>query len=135
MKKLITIILVLALFLPAAAGADYDSLGQVQKMIMRYTDLIGSPAVHLTGTVSEIWQESDDLYHLKVVSDDKKAATSTIKGKESYFICILWVGYGLDHVPCAVGDVVTIDGTVNSFYSSVAIPWIYVKTINGLDTF
>ena len=134
MKKLITLILLLAL-LPAAAGADYNSLGQVQKTIMRYADMIGSPVVHLTGTVSEIWQESDTLYHLKVVSDDEKALSSTIKGNESYFICILWIGYGLDQVPCAVGDAVTVDGTINSFYSSVAVPWVYVQTINGLDTF
>ena len=132
---LLSIILISAA-VPADASS-FASLSQLQQYLEKHSPdnmlATGPHYAELEGTIQEIhWCGANNHYEMTLQVEDPKALAPT--GSD---VPLLTVHFRLhlDSVPFKVGDIVTVFGTVNELYSSVMIPWVLAKTINGSEDF
>jgi len=126
MKRLISIVLILVLLLPAAAISE--TLRSVQDYILYHAPNDINHSVTLTGEIKEIYHIRNYHWGLVVSVDEEKAITPMDRDYP-YFVA----EFSLidEEIPYAVGDIITVYGDINPLYSSVIIPQINSKTING----
>lgn len=121
MKKVITIMLILAITLTLAASAEtLTTLKQVQDYILDIRprfEMSKDTYVTLTGTVAEIISAYDKWYVYRIICDEDKAQEAYMFGYDAP--CFYTWGFDL-----AVGDRVRVDGKLNILYSSVLMPFI-----------
>ena len=133
MKRLLCLVLVV-LFFPVCALAEFETLRDVQMFFLKYIQSVPEVSVHLSGEVIEMTHPKDDLYMLKIAVDEERAISS-VEYQRAYFVGVLWFGYGITELPFDVGDIVEIYGSLNPLYSSQIVPEIYIRTINGQSVF
>ena len=138
MKKLFLVFLAAALLISATASADsFSSVSQLQQFLMKYSpnqiSSAGSHSVDIEGTIAEIrWCGANNHYEMTLQVEDDRALVPI--GSDVPLI-VVHFRLHVDPMPFQVGDVVTVYGTLNELYSSVMVPSILAKFINGSDDF
>ncbi len=140
MKRLSVLFLVFALLIAAAAPAaarTFTSLGELQQFIEKHSpaDLAatGEHYADLEGTITGLsWCGTGNHWQLLLQVDDPRAIPPI--GSDAPQL-IVHFRLHKDSPPFQIGDAITVFGSVNSLYSSVAIPWILADYINGSDDF
>lgn len=130
MKKLITIALILAMLLPAAATAG--SLYQVQKYIFNTAPAnYKSIEFDIIGTIVDISYTSNKHMVLMITVEDEDAWIGSSYGLPC---CKATMPYHYEFdPPFAIGDQISFSGCLNEFYSTVMVPDFTVRKINGED--
>lgn len=139
MKKIICILLALALLFSvvmSASAASFTTLAQLQQYIESHSPdqlLADTHYVELDGIVSEIhWCGKSNHYEMTLQITDPNALKPI--GADSPLLAVHFRLH-LSEPPFQTGDTVTVFGTLNPLYSSVVIPSILAKTINGTEDF
>lgn len=140
MKRLSVLFLVFALLIAAAtpaAARTFTSLGELQRFIEKHSpaDLAatGEHYADLDGTITELhWCGTGNHWQLFLQVDDPRAIPPI--GSDAPQL-IVHFRLHKDSPPFQTGDAITVFGSVNSLFSSVAIPWILADYINGSDDF
>ena len=120
-----------------AFARDFVNLGLLQRFIEKYSPeqlaATGPHYVEMEGIISEIhWCNANNHYQMTLLVDDPKAIPPT--GSDSPQL-IVHFRLHLDEMPFKVGDTITVFGPLNEMYSSVILPFIQAKTINGTEDF
>lgn len=124
--------------LPIHASAQtFYTLSQIQQHLEKYSPsqsmAAGIHYAEIEGTIESItWAGASNHYDLILLVDDP-AATAPI-GSESPKISIHFRLHK-EEPPFKVGETVTVFGSLNELYSSVMIPSVDAKFINGSDDF
>lgn len=141
MKKLIAVLLLLAILSPAAMAVDFTNLHDLQNYAYNTPAAdcppIG-PDLHIRGVISDIvnYDTSEiggytlNEYILTIEVDEENAATA-IGHEKPCFIALLTTYHG--DMPLEIGQDVFIDGAYNPMYSSPVIPCVKVRAVNGQD--
>ena len=138
MKRFLSVLLATALLISSSASAaSFSSVSQLQQFIMKYSpDTISSTGPHvvdLEGTISSIyWCNANNHYEMILQMEDDRALVPV--GSDLPQV-VVHFRLHVDPMPFRVGDVVTVYGSLNSSYSSVMLPSIDAKFINGNDDF
>lgn len=139
MKKVITFILCLAIAFSAvvpASAASFTALAQLQQYIEDHTPaqlLADTHFVELEGVVVEIhWCGANNHYEMTLQANDPQALRPI--GAEAPLL-VVHFRLHLAEPPFQVGETVAVFGTLNPLYSSVVIPCVLAKTINGTEDF
>ena len=136
MKKFLALAVVLLLLVPAAASADqFPSLRRLQDFLLKYSpnqiDSTGPHYAELEGVVLDVrWTGSSNHWEITLQVDQPDAIKPL--GSETGLVTVHFRLHQ-EEPPVAVGDEITIFGEVNSLYSSVMIPYIQARTINGTE--
>lgn len=137
MKKLFILILAALLFVSTASAQTFVSLSQLQHHLETHSPsqsmAAGTHYLEIEGTVDSItWTGASNHYDLILLVDDKKASAPIGAASPQ-----LRVHFRLhkEQPPFQPGDVITVFGSVNELYSSVMVPMILAKTINGSEDF
>ena len=138
MKKITIIALAFLIFASSAAALTFDSIADLQKCLLTHSPdqlmSMGTHCVELTGTVLEIvWTGQSNHWEMTLQLPGEPGAASPIYADSP----LLRVHFRLhlDAVPFAVGDVLTVRGSLNEMYSAPLLPWILADTINGSGDF
>lgn len=137
MKKLFVLLLATLLICSAASAQTFATLSQIQQHLEKYSPsqsmAAGIHYAELEGTIESItWAGASNHYDLILLVDDP-AATAPI-GSESPKISIHFRLHK-EEPPFKVGETITVFGSLNELYSSVMIPSVDAKFINGSDDF
>lgn len=132
MKKLIILLMILIMLVPASVSAG--GLRRLQNYIGNHTPYsAGSMTIVMAGEIMDVYRVgTGNHWEMKIRFDDDDALTPT--GAEyPYFIAHFRLH--LEECPFHVGDSVMVEGDVNPLYSSVMVPLIDVKYINDSDEY
>lgn len=136
MKKRITVIfcLILVCCTATAYATTFFSLSQLQKYIFNHSPAsMEEQRVKLEGTISEIvWCGANNHYDMTLLVEDPDASVPV--GEDTPRLTVHFRLH-VDPIPFAVGDKITVDGTLNGLYSSYMVPCIIADYINGSDNF
>ncbi len=138
MKKFFLLFLAITLlFCSSAAATSFSSVGQLQQFLMKYSpDQISSTGPHIVdidGTISEIrWCGANNHYEMILQMEDDRAMAPI--GSDVPLI-VVHFRLHVDPMPFQVGEEVSVYGTLNYMYSSVMLPSVDAKFINGNDDF
>ena len=137
MKKLFVLLLAALLICSAASAQTFASLSQLQQYLDKHAPAqsmaAGTHYLEIEGTVDSItWAGANNHYDLILLVDDPKALSPI--GSDSPQLRVHFRLHK-DQPPFQPGDVITVFGSVNELYSSVIIPQILAKTINGSEDF
>ena len=137
MKKLLIFFLAALLICSSASAQTFASLSQLQHHLENSSPAqsmaAGAHYLEVEGTVDSItWTGANNHYDLILLVDDEKAIAPIGASSPQ-----LRVHFRLhkDQPPFQPGDVITVFGSVNELYSSVMVPMILAKTINGSEDF
>lgn len=127
----------LLLAIPAAHAAEFASIGLMQIYLENHSpyaiEAEGPQTADIDGTITEIyWCNYSNHYEMVVEADEPRAIHPLDSDMARM---IVHFRLHLDEPPFAVGDPVTVRGTLNPLYSSVVIPVIDATEINGSDDF
>ena len=122
--------------LPAYA-VRFKDLGSLQNYLLIFSpDRLLSSGPHIVeveGTISDLhWSGSLNDYLFTLYVDDPTALAPLGVGTPYMTVCF---SLHKDEPPFKDGDQVEICGHINSLYSSVIVPWVTLKTINGSSDF
>lgn len=140
MKRLLSALLIFSLVIAVAtpaAARSFFSLGELQLFIEKHSpaDLAASGPhyIELEGAVVEMHALGvNNHWQLTLQVDDPQAITPL--GADGPQL-IVHFRLHLDEPPFRIGDTITVFGTVNELYSSVILPEVLAKTINGTEDF
>lgn len=140
MKRMIIVFLSVLLSLSitmSAMAAQFSSLGQLQKYLEKHSpaelSASGPHYVETEGVILELhWCGKNNHYQMTLQVDDP-SAVAPIGAEHPQLI----VHFRLhkEAPPFKIGDMVTVFGSLNELYSSVMVPWVLAKSINGTDDF
>ena len=120
-----------------AAARTFSSLGELQQFIEKHSpaDLAASGPhyAELEGTVVEMHALGVNNHWQLTLQVDDPRATPPLGADGPQLI--VHFRLHLDEPPFRIGDTITVFGTVNELYSSVILPEILAKTINGSEDF
>ena len=132
MKKLLLFALVIALLIPV--NAFCGDLHDVQDYIYKHSPVsMDDRKFTLTGEITDVYSINVNNHWDMIVKSSDESAINPLWSEYPYFIAHFRLH--LDECPFKIGDTVTIVGSVNSTYSSFAVPYIIVNTINGSEDF
>ena len=133
MKKLLTLILALALILPAAALAG--GLADAQKYIFNTAPAnVMEREFTITGTLMELsYTRNSHLMMILMVDDEKAWDGVTTSFDAPGCIAAFPYHHEFENFPINIGDEVTITGSINSMYSTVMVPYFTIRTLNETD--
>lgn len=136
MKKFVLLLLAVMMVAAAvpASGETFTTLRMLQDYIYKTSPRnAGEPYAELEGTIESIeWAGANNHYNMTLLVDDPKALVPI--GEETPRLTVHFRLH-VDPIPFQVGDTITVFGSLNSFYSSVMVPYILAKFINGNDNF
>ena len=137
MKKLFILVLAVLLICSTASAQTFVSLSQLQQHLENYSPsqsmAAGTHYLEIEGTIDSItWTGANNHYNLILLVEDEKALAPI--GASSPQLCVHFRLHK-DQPPFQPGDVITVFGSVNELYSSVMVPQILAKTINGSEDF
>ena len=137
MKKLLVLLLAALLICSAASAQTFASLSQLQQYLESHSPsqsmAAGTHYLEIEGTVDSIaWAGANNHYNLILLVEDEKALAPI--GASSPQLCVHFRLHK-DQPPFQPGDVITVFGSINELYSSVMVPQILAKTINGSEDF
>lgn len=138
MKRFFLLLLAFSLLISSAASAaSFSSVGQLQQFLLKYSpDQISSTGPHIVdidGTISEIrWCGANNHYEMILRVEDDRAMAPI--GSDVPLI-VVHFRLHVDPMPFQVGEEVTVYGTLNDMYSSVMLPSVDAKFINGSDDY
>ena len=140
MKRLLSALLIFSLVISVSAPAaaqTFTSLCELQQFIEQYSpadrSASGPHYVELEGAVVEMHALGvNNHWQLTLQVDDPQAVPPL--GADAPQL-IVHFRLHLDEPPFQIGDTITVFGTVNELYSSVILPEILAKTINGTEDF
>ena len=140
MKRLLSALLIFSLVITVAtpaAARTFTSLGELQQFIEKHSpaDLAASGPhyIELEGAVVEMHALGvNNHWQLTLQVDDPQALTPLDADGPQL---IVHFRLHLDEPPFRIGDTITVFGTVNELYSSVILPEVLAKTINGTEDF
>lgn len=124
-------------FASASAGGTITNLRDLQDLI-RFNapeKIMASGTYHvsLSGTISEIhWCGANNHYQMTLLIDDANALRPI--GSDLPQLSVHFRLH-VDQIPFAVGDLVSVSGSLNELYSSAMVPMILAELINGSDDF
>lgn len=129
--------IVLACAIAPASAVTFVSLSQLQQYIENHSPAeimaSGTHYAELEGTITEIhWCGANNHYRLTLQVEDDRAIPPI---GSDYPQLTVHFRLHLDEPPFQVGDVITVFGSLNEMYSSVIVPEILAKTINGSEDF
>lgn len=132
------LVLILSLLLTFPASAQtFSSLSQLQQYLLNVSPdqsmAAGTHYLEVEGVIKSIeWAGSSNHYDMILSISDPKAL-SPIESNAP----LLRVHFRLhkDDAPFQEGESVTVFGSLNEMYSSVMVPFILAKTINGSEDF
>lgn len=137
MKKLLAVFLAALLVCSSASAQTFSSLSQLQRHLENSSPAqsmaAGAHYLEVEGAVDSItWAGANNHYDLILLVDDEKAMAPIGASSPQ-----LRVHFRLhkEQLPFQPGDVLTVFGSVNELYSSVMVPMILAKTINGSEDF
>lgn len=135
MKKFLVLVLAFLLLVPAASADQFPSLRRLQDFLMtRSPDQISATGPHyadLDGVVLDIrWTGEGNHWELTLQVDQPDALKPI--GADAGLVTVHFRLHQ-EVPPVAVGDEITVFGEVNPLYSSVMVPWILARTINGVE--
>ncbi len=138
-RRLFVLFLSLVLVFSAspAAARTFSGLGELQQYIEKHSpaDLAASGPhyAELEGTIVEMHALGvNNHWQLTLQVEDPRAIPPL--GADGPRL-IVHFRLHLDEPPFRIGDTITVFGTVNELYSSVIIPEILARTINGSEDF
>ena len=140
MKRLLSALLVLLLMIVTAvpaAARTFSGLGELQQYIEHHSpaDLAASGPHYakLEGVIVEMHALGVNNHWQLTLQVDDPDATPPLGADSPQLI----VHFRLhrDEPPFQVGDTIAVFGTVNELYSSVILPEILARTINGSEDF
>ena len=139
MKKLLSFFLAALLICSAAAASaqTFTTLSQLQRHLETCSPSqsmnAGTHYLEIEGTIESItWAGANNHYDMILLVDEDKAYKPI--GASAPRLCVHFRLHK-DQPPFQPGDVVTVFGTLNELYSSVMVPCILAKTINGSEDF
>lgn len=139
MKKLVSFFLAALLICSAAAASaqTFVTLNQLQRYLEKVSPArsmdAGTHYLEIDGTVDSItWSGASNHYDMILLVDEKQAYTPI--GADSPRLCVHFRLHK-DEPPFQPGDEITVFGSLNELYSSVMVPCILAKTINGSEDF
>lgn len=124
--------------LPVHASAQtFSTLSQLQQHLENYSPsqsmAAGTHYIEAEGTIESIsWTGKNNHYDLILLVDDPKALSPI--GSDSPQLRVHFRLHK-EEPPFQVGETVTVFGSLNELYSSVMVPCILAKTINGSEDF
>ena len=129
--------LVLVFSVTPATARTFSGLGELQRYIEHHSpaDLAASGPhyIELEGAVVEMHALGvNNHWQLTLQVDDPQAITPL--GADGPQL-IVHFRLHLDEPPFRIGDTITVFGTVNELYSSVILPEVLAKTINGTEDY
>jgi len=142
-KAVLALCLLLSLCVSASADwldampADFTALRPLQRYLeFTAPDAIPpSVLVELSGTVADLhWCGTGNHWQFTLLVDEPGAISPGTVSQDGPQAAVHFRLH-LEEPPFQDGDVVAVRGTLNSLYSSVIIPWILARTINGTDDF
>ena len=140
MKRLLSALLVFSLAIAMAtpaAARTFSSLGELQQFIEKHSpaDLAASGPhyAELEGTVVEMHALGVNNHWQLTLQVNDPRATPPLGADGPQLI--VHFRLHLDEPPFRIGDTITVFGTVNELYSSVILPEILAKTINGTEDY
>lgn len=129
--------LVLIFSASPAAARTFSNLGELQQYIEYHSpaDLSASGPhyAELEGIITEMHALGVNNHWQLTLQVDDPQATAPLGADGPQLI--VHFRLHLDAPPFQVGDMITVFGTVNGLYSSVILPEILAKTINGSEDF
>ena len=133
MKKLITLLLIAAMFLPAASMAG--ELANAQAYFFKTAPQnVRSVLFEITGrTVKMEYTNNNHLQLYLEVEDDKAWDGITFPSDLPGCIATMPYNHVFEDLPLQLGDTITFVGDINYFYSSVMVLDFTIKSINGVD--
>lgn len=140
MKRLLSALLIFSLVIAVAtpaAARSFSSLGELQLFIEKHSpaDMAASGPhyIELEGAVVEMHALGvNNHWQLTLQVDDPQAITPLgANGPQ----LIVHFRLHLDEPPFRIGDTITVFGAVNELYSSVILPEVLAKTINGTEDY
>lgn len=133
MKRFLLVLVVLSLSLvPALSSAG--NLADLQQYMMktapnRFPD---SLSLIFSGEIVDIYTVYGNHWEMKIKVDDPDA---TVPIDSDFPYVIGHFRLHLDECPFKIGDTVEIEGSLNTFYSTVLVPSILCKYINDSNDF
>lgn len=139
MKRFFAIIITMILLLSCSVShaTYFPSVSMIQHYLEKYSPssmaASGPHIVEIEGTVTDIyWCGDSNHYNMVLEMVDTKALTPVGKDKAQI---IVHFQLHVDPIPFQIGDEISVYGTLNELYSSVMVPWVLAKFINGSDDF
>lgn len=137
-KKFVSLFLALVIVLASSAASALTlcSVDQVQYFLRRHSPdyfVYDALDLEIEGTIRDItWCGANNHYNMTLVVNEPNASRPVWEDET-----ILTVHFRLhvDPMPFQVGDTVKVFGEVNSLYSSVMVPYVVARYINGTDDF
>lgn len=139
MRKFTAILLAIALAcsVSTASASEFSSIGLLQIFLNNHSpaeiEAMGTQYADIDGTITDIYWCNYGNHYEMVVEADEPRAIHPLDSDNARMI----VHFRLhkEEVPFAIGDEVTVHGSLNELYSSVVIPSIDATEINGSDDF
>lgn len=136
MKKLLVLLICLALFTSTASAITLASVDQVQYFMRRHSPnyFLADPInLEIEGTIRDITHTGPNNHYDMTLVIDEPNATAPVG--EDLPIIDVHFRLHVDPIPFQVGDTITVYGEVNPLYSSVMVPYLLARYINGSDDF